>query len=445
MTGLLQKIIATLLGLTSMLGIHRVSLQPHVDYGGISPSQAQLQQDQAIDPYVLDGTMLEATSTGKLIEEGTVETDVMTDKPEIVLNKWDKKESLGITLDDLIATGERTFLSKNVDWNGNNESMEAIPLDPTEDIEDGGMEINVTLASEPISNIFNFSITGSADMNFVYQGPLWQERGLKGPEDDCTDTDCSIPSGHAHRPENVVDSYAVYSTDYRDHIEGQINYGSGKLFHIYRPQVTDAKGNTVWADLSYTNGILTVTVPQKFLDTAVYPVIIDPTFGYTTQGASSDNNNNDIQLFKSVGTPASSGTLTSVSAYVRTDGTGKLAVAIYSNSGTSPSASIANVNTGTTVTTGATFLLTATNLSASVTSGTQYWLGMKSGTNGQSLDYKFDTLGSNNLYFIGTEEAWPATASGGTLFTEQATIFGTYTASGGSNPIYPAVFFQTED
>ena len=39
-------------------------------------------------------------------------------------------------------------------------------------------------------------------------------------------------------------------------------------------------------------GRMTVTVPQNFLDKAVYPVIIDPTFGYATIGNSEDRTNN---------------------------------------------------------------------------------------------------------------------------------------------------------
>ncbi|MCR4275461.1 MAG: hypothetical protein NUV83_01770, partial [Candidatus Wolfebacteria bacterium] len=60
---------------------------------------------------------------------------------------------------------------------------------------------------------------------------------------------------------------------------------TGKVGHIFRPKIIDSAGTEVWGDLHIENGILSVTIPQNFLDKAVYPVIVDPTFGYTTIGA----------------------------------------------------------------------------------------------------------------------------------------------------------------
>ena len=84
----------------------------------------------------------------------------------------------------------------------------------------------------------------------------------------------------------MIGSYAVYHKTKANHRVGSTNYATGKAYHIYRPKALDANGVEQWAEIFYENGILSVTVPQKFLDDAVYPVRIDPTFGYTTQGAS---------------------------------------------------------------------------------------------------------------------------------------------------------------
>jgi hypothetical protein len=131
------------------------------------------------------------------------------------------------------------------------------------------------------------------------------------------------------RPENVVGSYAVYHKTKRDHVIGQTNYATGKAFHIYRPKVWDADGNEIWAELSYADGTLSVTVPQSFLDSAVYPVRVDPTFGYTSLGATGNNigtNVNDQSTRRGTKfTLSEEGTLDSISAGLKLDDAGQSA------------------------------------------------------------------------------------------------------------------------
>lgn len=297
MQSLLIKLFTLVGGLSALFGGSHFTPQPHVNYGGTTPTPVQLQQDAQIDPYTTVANKLEVVTQGSLPEEGTVETDVMTDKPEIVLKKWNGEVALGITSLDVPAntTGSRPLLSKDIEWQpqavpgvfgGTNDiSMEAVPLDATTTMEDGGEEININLASEPVSNVFTFQLSNYQNLDFFYQAPLWQEAGIKGPTKDCSETDCNLTDGQTHRDDTVVGSYAVYYKDHANHLMGSTNYATGKAYHIFRPQVTDANGQTIWADLLYTNGVLTVTVPQSFLDSAVYPVKVDPTFGYTTVGA----------------------------------------------------------------------------------------------------------------------------------------------------------------
>lgn len=90
-------------------------------------------------------------------------------------------------------------------------------------------------------------------------------------------------------PENVKGSIAVYHATRTNMHRGKADaekYKCGKAFHIYRPKITDAEGNWVWGELSIDEqaSTLTITIPQEFIDGATYPVVIDPTFGYTTLG-----------------------------------------------------------------------------------------------------------------------------------------------------------------
>ena len=152
-------------------------------------------------------------------------------------------------------------------------------------------EFEVVLKEKPQSNKVLFSIQTKA-LRFLYQPPLseiWEvgKRGAAG----ITDTEVKDADGRVicHCPENVVGSYAVYhdskSGDYS--LRKGKNYRVGKAFHIYRPKIIDVNGVEVWGTLNIDieTSLLTIEIPQEFLDIAAYPVIVDPTFGYTTVGS----------------------------------------------------------------------------------------------------------------------------------------------------------------
>ncbi len=86
-------------------------------------------------------------------------------------------------------------------------------------------------------------------------------------------TPTELIEGH-QRPDSVVGSYALYRKS------------GGKLLHIYRPRAFDADGNSRWCDLRI-DSLLAITIPDDFLAKATYPIRIDPTFGYSSAGASS--------------------------------------------------------------------------------------------------------------------------------------------------------------
>jgi len=92
----------------------------------------------------------------------------------------------------------------------------------------------------------------------------------------------------ANRPENVIGSYAVYTKEKKINWKGGKLYRTGKVGHIYRPKIIDKNGKWVWGELNIKDSILTITIPNKFLNEATYPVIVDPTFGYDTVGGTSN-------------------------------------------------------------------------------------------------------------------------------------------------------------
>lgn len=165
--------------------------------------------------------------------------------------------------------------------------------------EDGAYEFEVVLNEEPSSNIINLTTNIPKNLVFYYQGKLTEEE---------------INEGH-ERPENVVGSYAVYHTS-----KAHNQYKTGKAFHIYRPEAVDAKGNKTWCDLNIDikAQTATITIPQKYLDEASYPVYVDPTFGYTSTGGTSATTHNTLSAIRGVkGNPGENGTVTAIKVYGR--------------------------------------------------------------------------------------------------------------------------------
>jgi len=216
--------------------------------------------------------------------------------PSLKMSKWNDEEYLRFTFKGSSKfTSDEKTLDNKVRVSNEDTTLEYYT-------EEDSMKIIVIFNKKPKKNTYSFEIENWENFNFYYQGELQ-------PED--------IAMG-AHRPDNVVGSYAVYHKTKRNHITGQTNYETGKAFHIYRPKFVDANGKEAWANLNIKEGIYTVTIPQKFLDSAVYPIYANDTFGDNAIGASSGNFENYV--IGAYATAGSAGTGTSMSAYVQSTG-----------------------------------------------------------------------------------------------------------------------------
>lgn len=208
--------------------------------------------------------------------------------PQAKIMKWDNEVNFSIRRDN----SSRAF--KEVDGKFVCEGAEDVVFYELED----GLEIEIILKEKPVSNVFEYTLRHKG-LDFFYQPELTQEEKNNG----------------ASRPDNVIGSYAVYhKTKKNNNVKGK-NYKTGKAFHIYRPKAIDANGIEVWCDLLIEKDVLSVTVPQSYLDKASYPVVIDPTFGYDTKGGSSYNMGHSTSgsLFE---IPVD-GILNSITSYIR--------------------------------------------------------------------------------------------------------------------------------
>jgi hypothetical protein len=210
-------------------------------------------------------------------------------------------------------------------WTGVRSSVRYYELPPSDQYEGGGHEYDLILKEKPLSNVFSFKIE-TENLELHYQPPLTEE--IKNIGWTVNATHALNEKGELvnHRPENVVGSFAVYTR------------AGNKIMHIFRPLIMDSKDGEVWGEMSILGETLTISVPQKFLDDAVYPVIIDPTFGYTTIGASTDDNPfGNIKVAWRHLNQVGDGNITSVSIYGRAVTTaGLMRAAVYTTGVTTP-------------------------------------------------------------------------------------------------------------
>lgn len=276
--------------------------------------------DQAIiNPYEDKGTHFELSIESDILQGERVE--IAKDKAQMTLKGWNDEYAISITpqipsvqrgIDSPFNQhASRALFSKKMEFKSGAVTAFIEPLASTTN----EFDIDFTLDSKPDTNVFEYKISGAEYFNFFYQPALTQQE---------------IDDG-ASRPDNVVGSYAVYSKAKANHAVGSTNYATGKAFHIYRPKAIDANGVEGWAELNYANGVLSVTVPQDFLDTAVYPVRVDPTFGYTSIGGTSDGGvRTSNKGIKHV--PEESGSLSMFSIYANVSASGSLDSALYNSS-----------------------------------------------------------------------------------------------------------------
>jgi len=151
----------------------------------------------------------------------------------------------------------------------------------------GGLEVEIILY-EPLEKIILNIET--KNLVFYYQPPLHPEHPtyILNEKGEIVEI----------RPPEVVGSYAVYYkniSNYHSSKERAEKYKTGKAFHIYRPKLIDAIGKEAWADIEILNNQLIIKIPRTFLETAVYPITVDPTFGYEQIGATSSTDTGGIK------------------------------------------------------------------------------------------------------------------------------------------------------
>ncbi len=216
--------------------------------------------DAQINPYSDKIDRLEIAAESTIEAAGENKIELIKDRPEVVLSKWNDELRMGVRYDKVEAEGSRALFTDRMEWKAadGKEEVHAYPLPAGEGMEDGGFEVALILNERPDTDTFCWTLEGWEDLEFYKQPPLTVEEIAEG----------------AFRPDNVVNSYAVYHRVKVNHEVGKTNYATGKAYHRYRPQATDDDGNTVWGDSNFSEGQMCDTFPTEWLDNAKYPVKI---------------------------------------------------------------------------------------------------------------------------------------------------------------------------
>lgn len=364
--------------------------------------------------------------------------------PDIELKRWNEV-SFKIKTGKLLADKKNkavSFVGDKVKFTTDKMDFEMYDV-PATATDDGGYKYVWYLNTKPATNTISFEIESSG-LDFFYQPALNVENTDKSLT--CTETQCKDKDGNVviERPENVVGSYAVYHSTKggMNDINGK-EYKVGKAFHIYRPHIIDANGAETWGILHIENGIYSVEIPQEFLDTAVYPIKSNDTFGYTSLGVSSLSQPVNRGLFSNLNTTASGdGVVDSIQ--VGTLGNG--GASLYCKG------LIVKVSTSAILADGISPIITISAISGwqiknytnkpSVISGETYWAGVVFGS-AMSV-FRDTSTGVNSLYENDNNYSTPTNPSSLTNSTNKYSIYATYTPSGGgaAAPVQDVIFFD---
>jgi len=383
-----------------------------------------------MDPLRINDTTYEITlPPGDRVEIG--DKDSADFKPCAKLNRWGTECSLVLT----IPTNEKilpAIQNQKILWQGRDYGAEFFAGTD-------GFKFNIILPEKPGTNIFPLDF-GSDNLKFCYQPPLteefkegWSEefqRDILVTDTQVTDLDGNVL---VNRPENVVGSYAVYHASKGNMHAGEAEaekYKTGKAFHWYRPLIYDNAGNRCWGILNVGQGIRTVTIPQSFLDNAVYPVTIDDDFGYTIKGSSDWTIYNSIKGLVSTG---AAGTANTMSTWLKgTAGqgaTGKCAIYILDT------LALFDTSTeyGEEITPNYPANPVAMDLNDLTISAIDYLLCVWGGQGSSAIYVPYDTgdTPTQGRFKSQTYDGWPDPLSSLSSVQRKISLYCTYTPSGG--------------
>lgn len=348
--------------------------------------------------------------------------------PQLKLMRWDRDCYLSMRyIDNQFGDYAINTEGRIIKWQKGNRELRFYRQSKSDlvnalnfDTEEGGLEFELVLKDKPSSNKIDLSIR-TRGLRFLPQPALTKR------EIDLYNN--RLPGG-AFRPDNIIDSIAIYHATKKDHILGKTNYATGKFSHIPRPIITDATGKSIWGKWILVDPLKhwQIEIDQEFINTATYPLVIGPTFGYTSVGASTIGGTNNAVGNKAA--PASNGDVTKLTFYGKKAFSNKSVKAVVWLQ--SDLSIITNGVGGTVLVDSSTPQWWDINYGTSpaVTSGTDYYVGAVLESSQISAYYDTDAgngLVDGNNYSSPTNLSAPLSST-----SARCSIYATHTGSGGA-------------
>lgn len=338
--------------------------------------------------------------------------------PQVKFFRWNKENSLGIKFTDLKAPATFNNETKTLEIK---DSKIGFYFNRADDIH---LKFGLIFYEKPAVNSWNFQLEGWEELNFYYQPPLantnpdgstWEENSFGGRSD---------------RPAEVSGSYAIYHKNKRNYIRGQTNYRCGKFGHFYRPKFIDTNGKWVWGNLHIENGIYTISIPQDFLDDAIYPIKVNDTFGELSEGVTFYNGNANW-YWGQKGIPSFDGSGYSIHFY------GKHASGAFNFKGALVLASNKNIvsngiGNAVEIDTTLQWWESIFSVAPTIVGSTVYYVGTVNQANG--FQVRYDDVGSSgdSIYDSTNSYASPTNPTDATNNTWHVSIYCEYTPAGGA-------------
>jgi hypothetical protein len=326
--------------------------------------------------------------------------------PQIKSKHWANESNFSLRLKEDIVGATYSDKKGIVEWAKGD--LKARFYNKDEGFENGGFEFEVEFATKPISNVVEFTIE-SKGLVFYKQNLLTNEELIVVSQ---------------QRTEAQIESYAVFHDSKKDN-----KYKTGKAFHIFRPDIIDKDNNKVWCNMDIVGDTLKITIPQNFLDTATYPIILDPTFGYTTIGGTTTGTITSNTYLCTKFTSAADGTIDDINWYINALGNQNMTMGAYDEAGGVPVNIIAD--SGSSSITNGTGWVTKT-ASGSITNTDIFYLN--GWVSFQSV-YYYDSGGTAQTFFkdgtSGIYPTWQDPATTASSFTQSIvfSVYANYTAT----------------
>lgn len=296
------------------------------------------------------------------------------------------------------------------------------------------------LAHRPEEIVGSYSVYLSRGKSWNRQSPNMAMWYALQDEYKRRDLGISLRAEFAHlstvrQLENEISKYEALSAP---ELKYNKTYETGKAFHIPRPKLIDANGNEAYVEdftIDRENALMTIKYPKKFMDEATYPVVVDPTFGYTSIGGTGGTSSSD-RVVGTIGNPGESGTMTSVSYYSQNNSDGnndtKGLLLLGSDFSTVEYGDEISVNSSTAQ------WWTSGGFTESI-SNQDYYTTFHVDASTGNRGYRYYDSGPTDSGIFDTETYPTATdpISSPNLLAQTISVYATYTATGGGSTFTP--------